>query len=292
MSSINDSDIIGESISTNILNKSHSKQMYSFSKASRFQLIKAPLSSVFYNIPSSLSARSTSMGFGTKSDFTQNKNNPNLPFYNIKRLFDYKETPLYSFGRVLIYKKKEKGPGPAKYNIRKNLGSDAPKYSFGIKIKNKIKENFPGPGTYKNYIDLNKKIPLSKYRNSLFNGWSLSKSFRMSKKDNLTPGPNYYNIGNLINGNGYIFNSKYKSSLGKSLTSRKGSFYQENNNPGPGSYESFSEFGIYRKKYFKGKLVKGNVSCIDFYKGKKLKKAILDKENSIVLDKYNRKESG
>jgi hypothetical protein len=48
MSSINDSDIIGESISTNILNKSHSKQMYSFSKASRFQLIKAPLSSVFY----------------------------------------------------------------------------------------------------------------------------------------------------------------------------------------------------------------------------------------------------
>ena len=287
MSSINDSDIIGESISTNILNKSHSKQMYSFSKASRFQLIKAPLSSVFYNIPSSLSARSTSMGFGTKSDFTQNKNNPNLPFYNIKRLFDYKETPLYSFGRILIYKKIEKGPGPAKYNIRKNLGSDAPKYSFGIKLKNKIKENFPGPGTYKNYIDLNKKIPLSKYRNSLFNGWSLSKSFRMSKKDNLTPGPNYYNIGNLINGNGYIFNSKYKSSLGKSLTSRKGSFYQENNNPGPGSYESFSEFGIYRKKFFKGKLVKGNNSCIDFFKGKKMKKDFLDKESSFS---YKRKE--
>ena len=287
MSSINDSDIIGESISSNLLNNSHSKQMYSFPKASRFKLIKAPLSSVYYNIPSSRSTRSTSLGYGRKSDFTKNKNNPDLPFYNIKRLFDYKETPLYSFGRILIYKKIEKGPGPAKYNIRKNLGSDAPKYSFGIKIKNKIKENFPGPGTYKNYIDLNKKIPLSKYRNSLFNGWSLSKSFRMSKKDNLTPGPNYYNIGNLINGNGYIFNSKYKSSLGKSLTSRKGSFYQENNNPGPGSYESFSEFGIYRKKFFKGKLVKGNNSCIDFFEGKKMKKDFLDKESSFS---YKRKE--
>jgi len=160
------------------------------------------------------------------------------------------------------------------------------------KIKNIKKENFPGPGSYENYIKLNAKNYLSKYKNSLINGWSLSKSFRMRKKDNSVPGPDYYNLGNLFNGSGFNFNSKYKSSLGKSFISRKGSFYKKNNNPGPGSYESFSEFGIYRKKYFKGKLVKGNVSCIDFYKGKKLKKAILDKENSIVLDKYNRKESG
>ena len=290
MNSINDSDITGEQISSNLLNKSHSKQMYSFPKASRFKLSKTPSSSVFYNIPSSRSSRSTSMGYGTKSDFTKNKNNPNLPFYNIKRLFDYRETPLYSFGQILIYKKKDKGPGPAKYNIRKNFGSDAPKFSFGKKIKNKKKENFPGPGSYENYIKINCKNPLSKYKNSLINGWSLSKSYRMNKIDNFIPGPNYYHLGNLINGSGFIFNSKYKSSLGKSMISRRGSFLQGNDNPGPGSYESFSEFGIYRKKFFKGKLVKGNVSCIDFFKGKTMKKFIFDQENNSRVDSYNGKE--
>lgn len=53
----------------------------------------------------------------------------------------------------------------------------------------------------------------------------------------------------LINGRGTIYNSKYKASLGKSIIGRhKDQNYSYIDNPGPGAYQTFSEFGIYRSK--------------------------------------------
>ena len=245
-------DITGEQISNNIQNKSPSKQMYSFSKAQRFPLNHSSNLYHFYNLPPLKSQRSTSMGYGKKSDFTKGKN-LNLPFYNIQRLFEYNNgSPNYSFGSVLTSRVIEKSPGPGNYDIIKPIGFNSPKFSLGNKIHNIIsKENFPGPGSYKNLLKLNLsgKYPLSKIKNSLMSGWSLSKSIRIQNYNNDVPAPNSYRIDNLFSSNGKIYNSKYKSYPGKSMLSRHGDFYQINQNPGPGCYEIFSEFGIYKKKF-------------------------------------------
>lgn len=247
-------DITGEQISNNIQNNSPSKQMYSFSKALRFPLRNPANISQFYNLPSVKSQRSASIGYGKKSDFTKGKNsNNNVPFYNIQRLFEYNDgSPNYSFGSILTSRVREKSPGPGKYNIIKPIGFNSPKFSLGNKLQKKfIKENYPGPGTYKNSLKLNLKgqYPLSQYKNTLMPGWSLSKSTRLYNYNNGVPAPNSYILGNLFNGTGKLYNSKFKSNPGKSMLSRHGDLYNINQNPGPGSYEVFSEFGIYRKKF-------------------------------------------
>lgn len=66
---------------------------------------------------------------------------------------------------------------------------------------------------------------------------------------NETPGPSTYKPETLINGKGVIYNSKYISSLGKSFIG-KYQGYRETylDDPGPGAYQAFSEFGIYKAK--------------------------------------------
>ena len=61
------------------------------------------------------------------------------------------------------------------------------------------------------------------------------------------PAPNAYfkdNQLNLMNGTGYNFSSKYLSSVAKTMGSKFHSRNKSVNNtcPGPGSYETFSEF--------------------------------------------------
>jgi hypothetical protein len=65
----------------------------------------------FYNVPTKLSNRSTSLGYGTKYDFTKLLKN-SAPFYNIKSDFDPKSphSPRFTFGisrefyeKVIIY---------------------------------------------------------------------------------------------------------------------------------------------------------------------------------------------
>ena len=64
--------ISGEPICNSPLNHSKSKYMYSFSKAERFPIIKGSsgFGRVFYDLPSMRANRSTSLGYGTKYDFT------------------------------------------------------------------------------------------------------------------------------------------------------------------------------------------------------------------------------
>ena len=259
-------DITGVLISNNQLNHSISKQMYSFPKSKR---LSSPINlntslTFYYSLPSLLSKRGTSLGYGNKSDFTKGKNY-NAPFYHISRLFDKNSGPTYSFGVSKYNKIKDDcSPGPGKYNINNNFGDDAPKYTFQRKFDFKsysIIENFPGPGSYNNNI-YKRSIFNSKYINFPF--VSFSKESRMKNYKNNIPGPNAYKMEDLINGGKKIFDSRFKSNLGRTIFSRHGSYYNINNNPGPGAYESFSEFGIYNKIFKKKKKkIKKNKSMND-----------------------------
>lgn len=196
----------GDWISHNLLNKSTSKQMYSFGRAARFPEIRrsASSSTFFYNIPESKSTRKAAIGYGTKSDFTKFKDT-NAPFYRVKRSFDDPKnegSPSYSFGLGRNYFKKvvvgnavsnpeSVSPGPAQYNYLKPFGIYSPKYSMP---KNKVAfagegvVDSPGPARYTNNIIINTegKYSLSKYKNTPVNGWSLSRSqrFKYSCKNN------------------------------------------------------------------------------------------------------------
>ena len=76
--------------------------------------------------------------------------------------------------------------------------------------------------------------------------------------DNKVPGPQKYASKSLINGTGMIFNSKFVSSPGKTISGKfklaesklkSKEIYLIFLAPGPGSYKIFSEFGIYKSKY-------------------------------------------
>ena len=195
-------------------NNSTAKFQYSFSKASRFPIpnyaeqirkkklmakiengeevkekkIKKESSYPYYNIPSTLSLRKTSFGFGKKYDFTKVGNYCIKSCYNPGTDFDQKNPhgPKYSFTRAprsgkapIIKRKKQEeeneekkvnnkkeivdpdGPGPAKYNYLKPFGYDAPKVSMKFRHGNtpvKKKGEKEGEGE-----EINKKIAEKPY---------------------------------------------------------------------------------------------------------------------------------
>lgn len=186
----------GDAISKNLLNHSSSKQMYTFSKTPRFKEFKKSSSaSFFYDIPAKVSTRKAFIGYGTKSDFTKDKDT-NAPFYHVPRIFEgpHPTAPKYSFGLGRNYFKKvvvegeisnpvSCSPGPAQYNYLKPFGSTAPKYSVpknSILTAGQGKVVSPGPARYYDNININPegRYTLSKFPNSSRTGWSLSRSTR------------------------------------------------------------------------------------------------------------------
>ena len=93
--------ISGEPICNSPLNHSKSKYMYSFGRAQRFPMINRYYEgSFFYNLPSMRMTRSTSIGYGTKYDFTRDAKSKSPVFYDFKSDFDQKnQRPhRYTFG--------------------------------------------------------------------------------------------------------------------------------------------------------------------------------------------------
>lgn len=186
-----------EQIVNHVENASPTKFMYSFSRAERFPTLKRTgKSDTFYNLPSVRMSRTAGIGYGTKSDFTINKNR-RTEFISIKRDFDEgnQRGLKYSFGLGRDkftkaycpgYKNIDKNvPGPGKYNVIKELGADAPKYTLhsicgerGWLNKNIVKN--PGPGTYQPIVRINSegKYPLSNISNIKVSNFGLSKSDR------------------------------------------------------------------------------------------------------------------
>ena len=82
---------------------------------------------------------------------------------------------------------------------------------------------------------------------------------RFDKHDWKIPGPGSYNFENLIKGNGVVYNSKFLSNNGKTIGKKLKWIKDKLITPGPGAYESFSEFqGFDRNNYVK--IRKNNMS--------------------------------
>ena len=259
-------------------NNSPSKFMFSFSKTPRFFKLKQDDKvDKFYNLPSTLTKRSTAMGFGNKLNF---KSKNNSEFISIKRYFDKNYQPglKYSFGisRDKYAKVYYPGrqvidmdiPGPGKYNIQGRPGLNSPRYTMRPKCLKKILAHpqSPGPGEYSSVINFNSegKYPLSNISNAKTISFGKNSSSRMFYKINDVPGPGTYKIKGLFGTN---FISKYNSgrliSIHKKLAAQKS--YMDYT-PGPGTYSSFSEFGTptwestkkRKKKKIKKKILSSN----------------------------------
>jgi hypothetical protein len=120
---------------------------------------------------------------------------------------------------------------------------------------------FPGPGTYPTLNSISQKgfQFLSKWRSSLASVFHPPRSARFSgtpKHIRLVPGPGHYDMKPSLNPTGSYFLSKFKSSFVRRFGFEKRDSLTRGSvlwTPGPGSYRSPSEFGIYRAqdKYIK-----------------------------------------
>ena len=182
-----------------IINSSTSKAMYLFPKAQRFHPTKKDNSSFFYNLPSVANNRSTSIGYGSKTNFVPSTNGRSTNIYNIPREFDLKAknngSPKYTFGygrdvcRVPKTKDEKTTPGPSSYSPYKKFGENGLHYSMSFRY-NQPNPNFnnPGPGSYK-FQQLNKE---GKYNTSVLRNSTLSKfpqAERFKYNYNKNPGP-------------------------------------------------------------------------------------------------------
>ena len=257
-----------------IINNSTSKEMYSFPTTKRFPDFVRDDSPFFYNIPTTITKRSTSFGFGTKVAFPDNNKYPGPGAYdqllkiNNKGRYIISELPnsiQNTFGSEIRFKNNSTNtetPAPNAYNPESLIKGNGIIYNSRYKTKlgksmgqrlRKIGEKLitPGPGSY-NHMNMNLKgkYPSSTLSNSILNKFGDEKRF-IYLKGNETPAPNAYNPESMTKGNGIIYNSRYNTNLGKSMSWRLNEF-SKSATPGPGAYEFFSEFeGFY--KYGKNK---------------------------------------
>ena len=244
-----------------IINDSTSKAMYSFPLSKRFPKLEKDNSTFFYNMPSTLSKRSTSIGYGDKSTILLSRKGKSDNIYNLPMSFNLNDangSPKYTFGygRDICRKPKcldsRQTPGPSNYFPYKKFGQNAFHYSMSFRYKYKKEpDNFPGPGTYE-FPEFNNRgvYSSSGLRNSQSNKFSKNKRF--DYYDWKYPGPGTYNSENLIKGNGVVYNSKFISNNGKTFGKKLKWIKDPLITPGPGSYEYFSEFrGFDRKNFVK-----------------------------------------
>ena len=182
-----------EQIVNHVENASPTKFMYSFGRAERFPPLKRTgKSDTFYTLPSVRMNRTAGFGFGNKSDFTK-RTNSHTEFVNVKRDFDIgnQRGLKYSFGvgrdafgaqSIPGYKNIDKNiPGPGKYKVRKDFGSDALKFSMysicGQRGWTNKNMNNPAPGTYKPVVEINPKgkYPVSNISNIKVSNFGLSR---------------------------------------------------------------------------------------------------------------------
>lgn len=231
----------GDAIAKSPLNNSKSKYLFSFGRASRFSNPdNKKVDYNMYDISKWRNPRTTSFGYGTKYDFTKENKDKCQNFYNIDKDFDPKKSsaPAYSFGLGRssfdkVYYETNKMidksiPGPGIYYKEKPFGSEALKFSLSFRhedkgIKAKGKE--PGPGEYK-IIGINGKgiYPNSNFSNTPSISFGNSKEKRFNYdfgQSGKSPGPGSYEVKWLIDGKGFNYISKFRSTGSPSIVSRK-----------------------------------------------------------------------
>ena len=247
-----------------IINNSSSKAMYSFPLSKRFENFKVDNSTFFYNKPSTLNQRKAFIGYGKRSTILIPKSGKTDKYYDIPPTINANSrsgSPKYTFGFSRAVCREPQcldqrvTPGPSNYYPKYvKFGDNGAKYSMSFRYKYKKDPdnyNFPGPGTYE-LPSFNKSgvYSISNFKNSQCPKFPEAKRF--NDYDYKTPGPGAYDYENLVKGNGVIFNSKFISSNGKTMGKKLKFIKNKLITPGPGAYESFSEFhGFDRKNYVK-----------------------------------------
>ena len=113
---------------------------------------------------------------------------------------------------------------------------------------------YPGPGSYPTLDSISEKGPqfLSKWKSSLASVFHPPHSARFSdmpKEIRQVPGPGQYDVKPSLNSAGSYFLSKFRSSFVRKFGIEKRDSLTRGSvlwTPGPGTYRSPSEFGIYR----------------------------------------------
>ena len=275
MASSTNNPLINPEVLTKVdvnINTSSAKYMWTFGGAHRFRDAKKTSEQFFYDLPSFIGRnRTTSLGFGERSDFTSAYfKGKTANYYNIPSDFDqnriYPHVPRITFGKGRDdCKKSERNPipkgvpGPGAYNIRPKFANEANKFSlFGrewaTKDQFKHTRSIPGPGAYNETLHITGKgkYPDSTYKNTRVSNFGGNLD-RFKYRYNKYPAPNAYNLGTFFNNTGYQTSSKYQSNIAKTMGNRPDAFYRPyrmSGSPGPGSYDFFSDFeGFQREKY-------------------------------------------
>lgn len=244
-----------------LLNNSPSKAMYSFPLSQRFEKDNKDNRAFFYEKPSTLNKRKAFIGYGNRSTILLSKSGKTDNYYNIPSSINVNAkdgNPKYTFGygREVCREPKcldEKlTPGPSSYFVQEKFGKNGAKYSMSFRYKyKKDPDNFPGPGSY-NLPAFNKEGIYSNSNYKNIQGTKFSKTKRFLDYSFKIPGPGAYNFENLLKGNGFIYNSKFVSNGAKTMGKKLKWIKNKLITPGPGAYESFSEFqGMDRKNYVK-----------------------------------------
>ncbi|CDW71854.1 UNKNOWN [Stylonychia lemnae] len=253
------------------LNTSKSKTLYSFTKQSRFPKASGPQQNIkflisiscdsVYNIPTSFSKRSTSIGYGKRfGDLIRTTVAPSPQLYNIPST---KDTKQYTFGvsrdkfdNVYIRENPPRDksvPGPAMYQIKSDYTlTSAAAYSMRpnshyASMFNDPTVKFPGPGTYDGQAATENKngyTIYSKFRSP--GGAIISKTgerfdLRQHRKSVDIPGPGSYQLTHLGPSMQKNFGAVVFGKSRRLVETKETIKYT----PGPGTYRIQSDFGFY-----------------------------------------------
>lgn len=168
---------------------------WSFAREVRFKNRKRSIDVGFVQMPSTLSPRSTMMGFGTRwtPHNTKGKDSPPPDSYTIPTSFN-KKGPIFIKESSLppITNSKFSTPGPGSYDNPSPLGREGPKFTFhGSEIKKRLSES-PAPGCYSPKTTVTE---FSGFKEISF-GIGERKIFSVGNKE--TPGPGSYNFTSLF----------------------------------------------------------------------------------------------
>ncbi|OMJ85829.1 hypothetical protein SteCoe_12739 [Stentor coeruleus] len=163
---------------------------WSFSKAQRFKPTKREHTPDFNDMPSSLSNRACSFGYGKRwTPMNESgKDSPSPGTYEARNFFGEKNKGP-SFQKKYTSKILNNAiPGPGSYTPYNPLGTSGPKFTFRKRMKNKIIPSSPPPDLYKPSYRM---IENSSYNNI---GFGIGQRSKIYGKLEESPGPGTYEI--------------------------------------------------------------------------------------------------
>ena len=182
----------------------------------------------------------------TKREESKNFDMRKMAFYNPELITKRKviintstSKQMYSFPTTKRFTESTRDDSSFYYNIRTPFNKRSTSFGYGKKLSFSDNNQYPGPGSYPNFPNINTKgrYALSELPNTQQNKFGNEERFRSQTIANEYPGPSQYHPESMTKGNGIIYNSRYRSNLGKSMGQRLEKIGQNIVTPGPGSYK-------------------------------------------------------